>query len=185
MVDEEKLNVFIGQMLADLGGASSVAMVRLGGSLGLYELLNAGLQITGVAGSDFPVPLNNTKPWPHWLPLLGPERTLVKAHASGSPYEAWAAGVRSGNVLLSNGPLLEMQVDKKTGSVTASASFFRPLEKLEIVSNGKVIAAVPGDGSLTKLTASARIVKDRDSSIANFLDNAASMRKFAGPSNQR
>ncbi len=122
-----------------------------------YELLNAGFQVTGVAGSDFPVPLNNVKPWPHWLPLLGPERTLVKAHASGSPYDAWAAGVRSGNVVLSNGPLLEMQVDKKTGSVTASASFFRPLEKLEIVSNGKVIAAVPGDSGQTKLTASAQI----------------------------
>jgi len=46
MIDEEKLNVFIGQMLADLGGASSVAMVRLGGSLGLYELLNAGGPMT-------------------------------------------------------------------------------------------------------------------------------------------
>src|SRR6266446_607938 len=31
MIDEGKLNVFIGQMLGDLGGASSVAMVRLGG----------------------------------------------------------------------------------------------------------------------------------------------------------
>jgi len=63
---------------------------------------------------------------------------------------------------LSNGPLLEMQVDKKTGSVTASASFFRPLEKLEIVSNGKVVAAVPGDGRLTKLTASA-VVQNAES----------------------
>jgi 2-polyprenyl-3-methyl-5-hydroxy-6-metoxy-1,4-benzoquinol methylase len=40
-VDENKLNQFIGQMLGDLGGASSVAMVRLGGSLGLYETLHA------------------------------------------------------------------------------------------------------------------------------------------------
>ena len=37
-IDEGKLNQFIGQMLGDLGGASSVAMVRLGGSLGLYEM---------------------------------------------------------------------------------------------------------------------------------------------------
>src|SRR5207245_4609090 len=48
----------------------------------------------------------------------------------GSPYDAWSAGVRSGNVVLSNGPLLEMQVDRNTRTVTASASFFRPLEKL-------------------------------------------------------
>ena len=36
-VDESKLNAFIGQMLLDLGGASSVAMVRRGDALGLYK----------------------------------------------------------------------------------------------------------------------------------------------------
>ena len=122
-----------------------------------YELLNAGFQVTGIAGSDFPVPLNNRKPWPRWLPLLGPERTLVKARAAGSSYDAWAAGVRSGSVVVSNGPLLEMQVDKATGAATASASFFRPLVNLEIVSNGVVIAAVPGDGKRTRLTVSTQL----------------------------
>jgi len=34
-VDEAKLNAFIGQMLSDLGGASSIAMIRLGDPLGL------------------------------------------------------------------------------------------------------------------------------------------------------
>jgi 2-polyprenyl-3-methyl-5-hydroxy-6-metoxy-1,4-benzoquinol methylase len=46
MIDEGKLNVFIGQMLGDLGGASSVAMVRLGGSLGFYETLHANGPMT-------------------------------------------------------------------------------------------------------------------------------------------
>jgi 2-polyprenyl-3-methyl-5-hydroxy-6-metoxy-1,4-benzoquinol methylase len=46
MIDEGKLNVFIGQILGDLGGASSVAMVRLGGSLGLYETLHANGTMT-------------------------------------------------------------------------------------------------------------------------------------------
>jgi hypothetical protein len=122
-----------------------------------YELLNAGFQITAIAGSDFPVPLNRQKPWPRWLPLLGPERTLVKARATGSPYEAWAAGIRSGNVVISNGPLLEMQVDKASGSATATASFYRPLTNVEIVSNGAVIASVPGDGKRIKLTVSTPI----------------------------
>ena len=40
-VDEGKLNAFIGQMLSDLGGASSVAMVRMGDALGLYKTLYA------------------------------------------------------------------------------------------------------------------------------------------------
>lgn len=38
-VDEGKLNAFIGQMLADLGGASSIAMVRMGDAFGLYKML--------------------------------------------------------------------------------------------------------------------------------------------------
>ena len=122
-----------------------------------YELLNAGYPVTGIAGSDFPVPLSNMKPWPRWLPLLGPERTLVKARATGSPYDAWATGVRSGNVVVSNGPLLEMQIDKATGAATASASFFRPLTNLEIVSNGVVIGSVKGDGARTKLTVSTQV----------------------------
>jgi hypothetical protein len=40
-VDESKLNSFIGQMLSDLGGASSIAMVRMGDALGLYKTLHA------------------------------------------------------------------------------------------------------------------------------------------------
>ena len=36
-VDETKLNQFIGQMLSDLGGAASVALVGMGDALGLYK----------------------------------------------------------------------------------------------------------------------------------------------------
>jgi 2-polyprenyl-3-methyl-5-hydroxy-6-metoxy-1,4-benzoquinol methylase len=41
MVDEGKLHQFIGQMLSDLGGAASIAMVRIGDALGLYRALLA------------------------------------------------------------------------------------------------------------------------------------------------
>jgi 2-polyprenyl-3-methyl-5-hydroxy-6-metoxy-1,4-benzoquinol methylase len=41
MVDETKLNQFIGQILGDLGGAYSVSLVRIGDRLGLYKALNA------------------------------------------------------------------------------------------------------------------------------------------------
>ncbi len=122
-----------------------------------YELLNAGLRVTGIACSDFPVPLNNRKPWPRWLPLLGPERALVKARAGEDPYQAWAAGVRSGNVVVSNGPLVELSFDAASGTARATASFHRPLESLEVVRNGRVVMAVPGDGILTSLTASVAV----------------------------
>ncbi|MEE4208060.1 MAG: class I SAM-dependent methyltransferase, partial [Parvularcula sp.] len=38
-VNEEKLNAFVGQVLNDLGGAYSVALVRIGDRLGLYRSL--------------------------------------------------------------------------------------------------------------------------------------------------
>ena len=40
MIDEGRLNQLIGQMVSDLGGASSVAMVRIGDALGLYKALH-------------------------------------------------------------------------------------------------------------------------------------------------
>ena len=40
MVDEAKLNQFLGKILGDLGGAFSVPMVRMGDRLGLYKALN-------------------------------------------------------------------------------------------------------------------------------------------------
>src|SRR6266481_2636249 len=41
MVDDAKLHQFVGQMLSDLGGAASVALVRMGDALGLYKTLHA------------------------------------------------------------------------------------------------------------------------------------------------
>ena len=40
MVDEAKLHQFVGQMLADLGGAASIALVRIGDALGLYKTMH-------------------------------------------------------------------------------------------------------------------------------------------------
>jgi 2-polyprenyl-3-methyl-5-hydroxy-6-metoxy-1,4-benzoquinol methylase len=48
MVDDAKLHQFIGQMLGDLGGAASIAMVRIGDSLGLYKALHAKGAMTAV-----------------------------------------------------------------------------------------------------------------------------------------
>ena len=141
-----------------------------------YELLNAGFRITGIAGSDFPVPLNRVKPWPRWLPLLGPERTLVKGRPGASAYETWAEGVRKGEVVVSNGPLVDLTVDRATSTATATASFFQPLEKLEIVRNGQVIATVPGDASRTALNASVRF----DTAESSWLAARTSARHTEG-----
>ena len=47
MVDETKLNQFVGQMLSDLGGAATIALVRIGDALGLYKILHAKGPMTG------------------------------------------------------------------------------------------------------------------------------------------
>jgi hypothetical protein len=39
-MDEAKLQQLVGQLLADLGGAASVALVRMGDTLGLYKTLH-------------------------------------------------------------------------------------------------------------------------------------------------
>jgi hypothetical protein len=39
MVDETKLNQFIGKILGDLGGVFSAPLVRMGDKLGLYKAL--------------------------------------------------------------------------------------------------------------------------------------------------
>src|SRR4051812_3047112 len=39
-MDEDKLHQFVGQMLNDLGGAVSIALVRMGDALGLYKTLH-------------------------------------------------------------------------------------------------------------------------------------------------
>ena len=133
-------------------------------TLGWYQLLNAGFRVVGTAGCDFPDPTDHFIPWPRDLPLLGPERTLVKAEPGQSAWEAWAQGIRRGAVVVSNGPLLDFAVGgNEPGAVVswtgashrakgvAKAVFHAPLQKLEIVSNGKVVAERVGDGHQTEL----------------------------------
>jgi hypothetical protein len=128
-------------------------------ALGWYQLLNAGFRVTGTAGCDFPDPTDHFIPWPRELPLLGPERTLVKAQAGNSAWETWAQGILRGAAVITNGPLLDFEVQgKEPGSVVswtgpshtvtglATVVFHRPLEKVEIVCNGKVVASRAGNG---------------------------------------
>ena len=39
-IDQEKLNQFLGQMLSDISGATSMTMVRIGDSLGIYKTMH-------------------------------------------------------------------------------------------------------------------------------------------------
>jgi len=113
-----------------------------------YELLNAGFRVTGIAGSDFPVNLGRAAPWPKHIPLLGPERTIVKAQPGLSAYSAWAAAIKRGEVTVTNGPLVEIAA--VNGAIRAKASFHQPIETFELIRNGKVIATAR-DGTALEL----------------------------------
>jgi mannose-6-phosphate isomerase-like protein (cupin superfamily) len=112
-----------------------------------YELLNAGFRPTGIAGSDFPVPLDRFAPWPKYIPLLGPERTLVKAQPGQSAYSAWAAAVKRRQVTVTNGPLVE--IEHSNDAIRAQASFHLPIESLDLIHNGNIIATARNAPSLS------------------------------------
>ena len=56
MIDETKLNAFMGKILSDLGGAFSAPLVRMGDKLGLYKALNQDGRMTPgeLSGKDDP-----------------------------------------------------------------------------------------------------------------------------------
>ena len=150
-----------------LGGVDFVEVFQFGELKAdrWYELLNAGFRVTGIAGSDFPANLSRFKPWPCAVPLLGPERTLVKVNTTDagalgrSAYDAWVKGVRRGAVVVSNGPLLDLVVQGRgPGAIVeltpsskqiigeTKAVSHRALEALEVVVNGRVVQSIEGDG---------------------------------------
>src|SRR5262249_53399969 len=59
--------------------------------------------------------------------------------------------------IVSNGPLVEISTDAAKATATATPSFYRPLEALEIVRNGRVVASAPGDGKGMRLSVSASL----------------------------
>ena len=125
-----------------------------------YELLNAGFRVTGLAGSDFPANIGRLDPWPRSIPLLGPERALVRGEPGESAYKTWADGVRRGAVTLTNGPLLELSFESGEGPGAivdwagdgrmirgrAVASWHRPIDVVELVVNGSVVARKQAEG---------------------------------------
>jgi hypothetical protein len=130
-----------------------------------YRLLNTGLRIPAAAGTDA---------FPNYASLRGPPG-LVRVYArSGAILEhrSWLEAIRSGRTFVTNGPLLGLgaQRDGKTGGrrwfgigdeilLPAGTHALRfqltlrsnmPVDHLELVRNGEVVAAVPLRGERTR-----------------------------------
>ncbi|MEW6304895.1 MAG: CehA/McbA family metallohydrolase [Verrucomicrobiota bacterium] len=124
-----------------------------------YRLLNCGFRLPAAAGTD--CFLNR-------IPVSPPGWGRVYVHLPDGPdgltYDGWIAGLKAGRSFITLGPMLEFTVNGKPMGDTislASPGVVRvkgkarsqfPLEKLEIISNGKVIAT--GKVSADKLEAS-------------------------------
>jgi hypothetical protein len=132
-----------------------------------YRLLNCGFRIAAGAGTDAMA---------NFASLRGPvgvDRVYVRT-VRRPDHAAWIAGIRAGRTVATNGPLLEFTLGGKEiggelrlpaggGSVPARAALrsIVPVEHLEIVANGEVIAGLPlgGDGTSASAARTLRITK--------------------------
>jgi hypothetical protein len=114
-----------------------------------YRLMSCGFVLPPTAGSDLPnVPYRDG-----WQPFLGSIRTYVKVGDRRGSGE-WNRAVRRGEVFVTSGPIIRLSVNGTSpggtvnlpaegGEVAVEAELSSPLEmkSLEVVKNGKMVAA--------------------------------------------
>jgi TolB protein len=121
-----------------------------------YRLLNCGFRIPAGAGTDAMT---------NFASLRGPvglNRVYVKTGPT-LDHARWLEGIKSGRTFATNGPLLEFTLGGKEigdtvslpaagGRLTASATLRSvvPIDHLEIVGNGAVVAEIPLAGDRTQ-----------------------------------
>ena len=124
-----------------------------------YRLLNCGLRCNISAGTDSFLNVM-------YFLVPGANRLYVRT-GSRLSYEKWIEGYKQGNSFATNGPLVFLTVNgREPGSVLklpsapkslrveAESSSHVPMDNLEIIRNGEVIASVPatGDRRVLKFT---------------------------------
>ena len=174
-IDEGKLNAFIGQMLSDLGGASSIAMVRMGDALGLYKTIQAQGPMTSMElAKAAKVDERYLREWlshqaaSNYLSYdpatakfaLPPEQAMVFANEESPVYMMGGFDVMV--AMLDNQPKVQAAFKSGTGVAwgdqagcmfCAVARFFRPAYHNNLVS-----AWLPAlEGVVKKLEAGARV----------------------------
>lgn len=111
-----------------------------------YRLLNCGFHLPASAGTDTFLNRINSR-------LPGGDRVYVKLNGPLT-YENWIAGLKAGKTFVSNGPQLEFNVENasigdtlkldvaRAVKVTAKATSQFPMDKVELIYNGAVVAAM-------------------------------------------
>jgi len=123
----------------------------------LYAAWSNGLKPALVGGEDSISSLHTT-------PLVGSVRTYVYIPDDELTMRGWLDGMKNGHAFMSNGPLVEFDVDGRIPGETVSISegqdvvaslevtSITPLERAEIVFNGEVIASIPFTGDRKSLS---------------------------------
>ena len=135
-----------------------------------YRYLNCGYRVAVAGGTDkmgAQTPLG----WMRTHARLDPKRPFH--------YEAWAEAVRAGRTFSTTGPLIDLTVDGKpigdaikmngsggTLEVEAQAQCVWPLGKIEIVHNGRLVAAEISSKGAAKLSAQAKLTLHHSGWIA-------------------
>ncbi|MBK5189473.1 MAG: CehA/McbA family metallohydrolase, partial [Gemmatimonadaceae bacterium] len=132
-----------------------------------YRLLNCGFRIPAGAGTDAMT---------NFASLRGPVgMNRVYVHTGPAlNHAAWMRAIKAGKTFATNGPLLSITVNgREPGdelafplgshivSVRATMHSIVPVEHLELVQNGKVVATVPMSADHTSASASVKVVVDR------------------------
>ena len=120
-----------------------------------YRYLNCGFRLPTVGGTD---------KMGAYMPV-GANRTYAYLGDQEFSFTNWAKAVRSGNTFSTTGPLLFFEVDGKqpgsdiviraggaTVEVHAEARSFVPFHRIEIISNGKVVASREENAGTRELT---------------------------------
>jgi hypothetical protein len=123
-----------------------------------YKLLNCGFRIPAAAGTDA---------FPNFSQLRGPPG-LVRVYAkSGATldHRRWLDAIKAGRTFVTNAPILSFTVNNREPGdelrLAANARRVRarvtlrsnvPVERLEIVGNGRVLARLPGTVADTTVT---------------------------------
>ena len=132
-----------------------------------YRLLNAGFRLPAGAGTDAMA---------NFASLRGPvgmNRVFVRSGAT-LDYRAWLGALKAGRTFATNGPLLsftleghdvgdEIRLADGAHRLAAKVGLrsIVPVERLEIVSNGAVVATIPLDATGTRADATVPVSVDQ------------------------
>ena len=123
-----------------------------------YRLLNCGFRIPAGAGTDA---------FPNFASLRGPAG-LLRTYVNAGPrleHHAFLEGLRRGRTFVTNAPLLTFEVEGRGpgGEITLAAGRSLkarvalrsavPVDHLQVIGNGKVVAEVPLTGDRTRAEA--------------------------------